>query len=154
MPYPTHNEVRDIVSTMFGGGGDADPAGFDKVIDDGFQGAVVGREFALGADQVIGKQAWIDQLVHPLRDAKDLDKPSAMNVVRIIGGAEDGWNAIELLGTGTSKAGKEWHNETVVLARFTEDKQLIEAKIFLDQAHIQKHLDDADVVGPATNDTE
>ena len=29
-----------------------------------------------------------------------------MNVVRIIGGAEDGWNAIELLGTGTSKAGK------------------------------------------------
>lgn len=91
---------------MFGGGGDADPAGFDKVIDDGFQGAVVGREFALGADQVIGKQAWIDQLVHPLRDAKDLDKPSAMNVVRIIGGAEDGWNAIELLGTGTSKAGK------------------------------------------------
>ena len=106
MPYPTHDEVRDIVSTMFGGGGDADPAGFDKVIDDGFQGAVVGREFSLGADKVIGKQAWIDQLVHPLRDAKDLDKPSAMNVVRIIGGAEDGWNAIELLGTGTSKAGK------------------------------------------------
>ncbi|KAL8791775.1 MAG: hypothetical protein Q9195_005651 [Heterodermia aff. obscurata] len=149
MPYPSHDEVRDIVSTMFGGGGDADPAGFDKVIDDGFQGAVVGREFALSADSVVGKQAWIDQLVHPLRDAKDLDKPSAMTVV-----ADDGWNAIELLGTGTSKAGKEWHNETVVLARFTEDKKLIEAKVFLDQAHIQKHLDDADVAGPAKTDTK
>ena len=58
---------------MFGGGGDADPEGFDKVIDDGLQEAVVGREFSPGADKVIGKQAWIDQLVHPLRDAKDLD---------------------------------------------------------------------------------
>lgn len=57
MPYPNHNEVRDIVSTMFAGGGDADPAGFEKVIDDGFQGAVVGSEFSLGHDNVIGKQA-------------------------------------------------------------------------------------------------
>ena len=151
MPYPNNNEVRDIVSTMFAGGGDADPAGFAKVIDDDFQGAVVGREFSLQHDNVIGKQAWIDQLVHPLREAKDLDAPSSMDVVRIIGGDEDGWNAIELLGKGTSKAGesllyleaqhvpvtlttiftfpgKEWHNETVVLARFTEGKKLIEAR--------------------------
>ena len=167
MPYPNNNEVRDIVSTMFAGGGDADPAGFAKVIDDDFQGSVVGREFSLQHDNVIGKQAWIDQLVHPLREAKDLDAPSSMDVIRIIGGDADGWNAIELLGKGTSKAGelllyehlrvtltanllpgKEWHNETVVLARFTEGKKLIEAKLFLDQAHIQKHLDDADVSAP------
>ena len=106
MPYPTQDEVKEIVSTMFGGGGDADPAGFEKVIDDDFKGVVVGREFSLGHDNVTGKQAWIDQLVHPMRDAKDLDKPSAMEVLRIIGGGEDGWNAIELLGTGTSKAGE------------------------------------------------
>ena len=110
MPYPTHDEVKDIVSTMFGGGGDADPAGFAKVIDDNFQGQVVGRKFSLGHDNVTGKQAWIDQLVHPLREAKDLDAPSAMNVVRVIGGDGDGWNAIELLGTGTSKAGESLLN--------------------------------------------
>ena len=51
-----------------------------------------------------------------------------------------------------SLLGKEWYNETVVLARSTEEKLLIEAKIFLDQAHIQKHLDDADLAVPVKND--
>ena len=44
-----------------------------------------------------------------------------------------------------------WHNETVVLVQFTEDKTLKEAKIIL--APIVRHFDDADAVVSAKINT-
>ena len=41
--------------------------------------------------------------------------------------------------------GKKWYNEGVALTRYTEDKKLVEAKMFMDSQHVQKHLDEAAV---------
>ena len=104
MPYPTNDEVKAIVGEMFGNGDHAKPENIENILSDDFEGSVAGRHFSLGHNNLEGKKAWLNGVVHPMNDARDKGKPGGINVVRVIGSG-DGWYAVEFLTTGTSKKG-------------------------------------------------
>lgn len=90
-----------------------------------------------------------------------------VEVVRVVGGGESAWAAVESLCTATSKYGKSismtkhlstslgpisltqtltnpetpYHLEFVDLVRFNSQGKIAQMKEFLDSGHIQKHVE-------------
>ena len=103
MPYPTTNEVKEYSDKVLFSGGHASPEGYESLLADDCEVDIVGRHFSLGGANISGKKVRIDHFVTPYRESRDTGKPASYNVIRVIGGGNDGWYCVETLATGTGK---------------------------------------------------
>lgn len=106
---------------------------------------IAGKDFGL-ACKVDGVDSTGDhlrnELLPALMNALDTSKPMNTEVVRVIGGGDSPWAAVELLSTGTSKKGEPWHHESVTVLRFNEDGKIAEAKGYFDTLYLHNRMEE------------
>jgi len=107
---------------------------------------VVGQEFQLAAT-VTGMQAVKDyvkgQVAPAFLGALDPTMPKQHEVSRVMGGGDSEWAAVEFKGKATSKNGKPWYNETLLLLRSNEEGKWVEVTAYMDTLHMQNHFSQA-----------
>ncbi|KAL7626879.1 hypothetical protein AAE478_003653 [Parahypoxylon ruwenzoriense] len=105
---------------------------------------IVGQGFQL-ANDLNGIQEIKDYFKGSMAPAflSGLDTTMAMNheVVRVIGGGNSHWFAIELKGTGTSKkADKPYVSEAILVLRTNDQGKWVEVRVYMDTLQIQNHI--------------
>ncbi|KAI0191980.1 hypothetical protein EV127DRAFT_427029 [Xylaria flabelliformis] len=104
---------------------------------------IVGQEFQL-AGEVVGIDAAKDFITGRIGPAYlsslDTTTPMERDVNVLINGAAGEWSVVQMTGKGTSKKGKSWHHESLVLLKSNSEGKWAEIKVYMDTLHIQNHI--------------
>ncbi|MCJ1244838.1 hypothetical protein MMC30_002039 [Trapelia coarctata] len=71
--------------------------------------------------------------------AIDGEKNLSKEVIRVIGGGESEWAAVEVRMTGTTKAGKDYVHEFVYTVKFNLEGKISVIRVYADTAHVASH---------------
>lgn len=100
MSFPTPAQIEEIFKLR-----ESTPAAFFEHLDDNVVVTIMGNEHEMSGE-ITGKEALMFQHVQPILDLLDLEKsPTKQEIVRIVGGGDPPWAAVELKTTSTSKIG-------------------------------------------------
>lgn len=101
MSFPTPEQIEEIFKLR-----QTDAQAFlEKYVDDNVSLTVLGQKHAFSGE-IKGKDELKAKHVTPILHMLDLEKsPPQAEVVRVLGGGDSPWAAVELKTTSTSKAG-------------------------------------------------
>ncbi|KAL8826307.1 MAG: hypothetical protein Q9191_003878 [Dirinaria sp. TL-2023a] len=133
-PYPTTYQIEEMFSNR------SNANLFNSYLAENFEVTVVGKDFTLGGKHK-SMQAFHDGTYGRISAILNMDTVS-VEVVRVIGGGESSWAAVETFGTAITKSNKPFNIEYVDLVRFNSQGKIAQMKEFLDNGHIQNHLEE------------
>jgi hypothetical protein len=132
---PSEEEIREIIQSMRDAVSSNDHESLKKYVSAYDTAHVAGEEHG-----DISNLHELGTLISSIEESIDKDKPNETELVRVIGGGDNEWAALEYLSTGTSTTGKLYYHEYVVLLHFDYDGKIDEARGFFDTHHIHRFL--------------
>jgi len=144
--FPTAEEIDAIFQLRFTAAG-LDK--FDSHVADDVIVYVTGEDHPR-ANKNLGKKDFRKEFerTHMLLDRS---KYHSREIIRVIGGGDSPWAAVETKVTGTTKAGKPYNHECAYTVKFRADQLISVVRIYADTAHVTAHVDEnkvgADHVG-------
>jgi ketosteroid isomerase-like protein len=103
----------------------------------------VGQEFMLARDlkglQAV-KEYFQGTFLPAFYGALDTTKPVHSEPPIFMGSHDSEWSAVEMRGSATTKNGKPWVNEVVLVVRSNKAGKWVEVKVYMDTLHLQTHL--------------
>ncbi|KAH0556478.1 hypothetical protein GP486_005620 [Trichoglossum hirsutum] len=124
---PTPKEIRDLFDKIYGVGANHPHELISNHVAKNAKVHIIGEEYKNVTDVHD-----LERLFAPVTGAIDKTKPRHTELVRVIGGGDDQWAALEFVSTGTNTNGKPYHHENCIILRFGEDGKVVEGKAYLD----------------------
>ncbi|KAM0802201.1 hypothetical protein BDR22DRAFT_845345 [Usnea florida] len=134
MPYPNAYQIEEMFANR------SNPSIFNTYFTDSVDVIVVGQDFHLG-----GRYTSIEDFHNGLFErtvSRFKDRTYTLEIVRVIGGGESAWAAVETMVNAITENGKPWKNEWVDLVRFNSQGKITQMKEFFDTGHVHNHLEE------------
>jgi len=134
MSYPTPAQIEELFQIQV-----SDPPKFLESIDPNIKLTTTGHKHEF-AGELNGKDEILAKHVGPMMAMLDKENaPPQREVVRVVGGGDSAWAAVDLKTTSTTKKGKPWIHDTAYFIHFTSEGKIDEMRAFYDTAHLNKH---------------
>ncbi|MCJ1377272.1 hypothetical protein MMC17_000364 [Xylographa soralifera] len=142
-PYPTAYETEEIF-LLRGKAPDGKltkQSAFDSHFTDDAEIIIMGQDHQLKGNH--SKEDFKTEVQARISKLIDYSKPGgAYEVIRVVGGGDTPYAAIELKTTGTTKAGKPFVHEYVYMLRYNSERKITQMKGFFDSQHINSHVEE------------
>lgn len=135
MAFPTPQQIEEMFLLR-----QTNPEAYlEKYVDDNIALTITGQPHAFSGE-IKGKDELKAKHVTPILGMLDLEKsPPQGEVVRVLGGGDSAWAAVEMKTTSQSKAGSPWVHENAYFIHFNNEGKIDIMRGYYDSAHLNKH---------------